>query len=429
MKHFKNINSLSELKKEYRKLALANHPDKGGNTETMQEINVEFDVLFKIWQNVPESVETGEKKETAQDFRRKFYTEYGWEGSRYDSRLSTKDIAARVREYAKMKWPQYKFSVRTEYYSGGSAIHLKLVSGPEKAFKEGSTKTYISTMQNVRGFEKELTEIAFNVMNDVCDFMQSYNYDDSDGMIDYFNTNFYSHVYIGSWDKPYEVKSVKPARIKERENVTKREDTPGNIEIIDYSDKAIAVFGDTVEIKDTLKSMGGRFNRSLTHEGKKRAGWVFPKGKRGELESILNDSDTLILDDSISNEYDSISNEYKGFKLGEVVYDQLGKIGVILAFFPGDTVRIDSNGCCDIDDIRKCPAGIAKKALNDRRVQMSPAAFMAFCSCIQKRINEKSIPEARKYAKDVLKQNMLKVDQLKYIAILLSEYEYRTGAA
>ena len=51
MTYFKNINSLAELKKEYRHLALENHPDKGGNTEMMQQINVEFERLHEIWKN------------------------------------------------------------------------------------------------------------------------------------------------------------------------------------------------------------------------------------------------------------------------------------------------------------------------------------------------------------------------------------------
>lgn len=51
MTYFKNIHSLAELKKEYRRLALENHPDKGGSTEVMQQINVEFERLHEIWKD------------------------------------------------------------------------------------------------------------------------------------------------------------------------------------------------------------------------------------------------------------------------------------------------------------------------------------------------------------------------------------------
>lgn len=48
MKYFKNINTLEELKKAYRRLAMENHPDVGGDTETMKAINAEHDELFEI---------------------------------------------------------------------------------------------------------------------------------------------------------------------------------------------------------------------------------------------------------------------------------------------------------------------------------------------------------------------------------------------
>ena len=59
-------------------------------------------------------------------------------------------------------------------------------------------------------------------------------------------------------------------------------------EIVDYSEKAIALFGDTKAIKDTLKNLGGRFNPRLTHNDEKQAGWIFSKAKRTELEKVLN---------------------------------------------------------------------------------------------------------------------------------------------
>lgn len=48
MKYFKNIKTLEELKKAYRRLAMENHPDVGGDTETMKAINAEHDELFEI---------------------------------------------------------------------------------------------------------------------------------------------------------------------------------------------------------------------------------------------------------------------------------------------------------------------------------------------------------------------------------------------
>lgn len=58
----------------------------------------------------------------------------------------------------------------------------------------------------------------------------------------------------------------------------------GKIEIVDYSEKAIAVIGDTKPIKETLKKLGGRFNFRLTCG----AGWIFPKTKLEEVEKTLS---------------------------------------------------------------------------------------------------------------------------------------------
>ena len=61
----------------------------------------------------------------------------------------------------------------------------------------------------------------------------------------------------------------------------------GDFIIVDYSEKAIAVFGDTRPIKDRLLAIGGRFNTRLTHNDIKTAGWVFPKSKEQELRILL----------------------------------------------------------------------------------------------------------------------------------------------
>ena len=51
MKHFSAVASLDDLKRQYKKLAFKNHPDRGGNTETMQEINNEYEMLLNRFIN------------------------------------------------------------------------------------------------------------------------------------------------------------------------------------------------------------------------------------------------------------------------------------------------------------------------------------------------------------------------------------------
>lgn len=47
-KFFNNINSLEELRKEYKRLLKLHHPDNGGTKEASQQINNEYEALFKI---------------------------------------------------------------------------------------------------------------------------------------------------------------------------------------------------------------------------------------------------------------------------------------------------------------------------------------------------------------------------------------------
>jgi hypothetical protein len=66
------------------------------------------------------------------------------------------------------------------------------------------------------------------------------------------------------------------------------EPVTGDYTIVDYSEKAIAIFGDTKAIKDQLSAMGGRFNMYLTLNGKKCAGWIFQKSKEDDLRRLVN---------------------------------------------------------------------------------------------------------------------------------------------
>lgn len=260
MKYFKNVNSYNELKNAYRELLKANHLDNGGDVEVMQAINVEYEALFPIWKNKQEK-ESGEAiNETAAETRRKFYTQFGWEGSRYDCDLSLKEIAKIVRAYVKEKYPTYKFSVRTHYASMCQELAVVLKESPIEIYKaaeeaseeeelafvkkaernnlwhlnswsrEDFEKEYKKITEEHGDFYKIMNEVTKAVVDDVDAFVNSYNYDDCDGMIDYFDVNFY---YFGCCENNgVNVKIVsKTARIKNKKSESKaeKESTSENI--------------------------------------------------------------------------------------------------------------------------------------------------------------------------------------------------------
>lgn len=59
MAYFKNVNTLEELRKQYKELLKQYHPDNAnGSTEATQEINTEYDRLFKVLKDKHESKQT-----------------------------------------------------------------------------------------------------------------------------------------------------------------------------------------------------------------------------------------------------------------------------------------------------------------------------------------------------------------------------------
>jgi len=84
------------------------------------------------------------------------------------------------------------------------------------------------------------------------------------------------------------IQSSKNWKYKFEEGWKPKSEGVGGFKIVNYSDKSVAVFGDTKPIKDQLKHMGGRFNPFLVNPdtGQKEAGWVFPVSKLAELKSL-----------------------------------------------------------------------------------------------------------------------------------------------
>lgn len=233
-----------------------------------------------------------------------FYTANGWVGSNYDSKLSTKEIAAKVRAFAKKNFPGFKFSVRSEWSMYTDSMYIELKEGTCIPFVEGSRSAergYMSTMSTVKGWEDELTPEMFKVLDAVTTYASSFRYDDSDGMQDYFDTNFYLKIKVSDEYKVVEPKakksSVKAEKVEEAKEVEAV--TVEGLEIVDYSEKAVAVFGDTKAIKEHLKELGGRFNPSLNYNGEKRAGWIFSKKQADKVKELITPTELPALPEEI----------------------------------------------------------------------------------------------------------------------------------
>jgi len=73
MKWFKDISSLEELRKAYKKLVIKYHPDNGGSEEVIKEINAEYDIIFK---QMKDGFEHSESYSNATDRQKQ---NYDWE--------------------------------------------------------------------------------------------------------------------------------------------------------------------------------------------------------------------------------------------------------------------------------------------------------------------------------------------------------------
>ena len=78
-----------------------------------------------------------------------------------------------------------------------------------------------------------------------------------------------------------------PQRETEAQPTTSADLSTLNLEIVEYSEKAIAVFGDTKPIKDVLKGLNDLFRANLTYNGERRAGWIYSRKQEQKVREAL----------------------------------------------------------------------------------------------------------------------------------------------
>ena len=85
---------------------------------------------------------------------------------------------------------------------------------------------------------------------------------------------------------------VKRASAKTKPTATSTTTAPtvssADLQIVDYSDKAIVLTGDTKPLKDQIKALGGKFgSRFDTSKVPSGIGWLFPKTKLAQVEDFV----------------------------------------------------------------------------------------------------------------------------------------------
>lgn len=118
--------------------------------------------------------------------------------------LNFKEIAKLIRTDLKNTFGKdIKFSVQTEYYSGGRSLNVKI--------KE-TIRNYLNPLNIKFPNERHLiyTDEGNELIEQIENIINKYNYDNSDSMTDYFDVRFYSHVWFDcdlkeKWEKEYEL--------------------------------------------------------------------------------------------------------------------------------------------------------------------------------------------------------------------------------
>ena len=168
-------------------------------------------------------------------------------------------VAKHIRQDLASAFPGQKFSVRKADYS---TINIEWKDGPTKEEVEQIAGKHERTCVRDRWNDDlwDHNDTAFTSVFGGVDYLF------------YYRETAPENRGISLYTKP-EPKQSKTETIEAK-----------GVQIIDYSEKAIAIVGETKAIKETLKTLGGRFNRHLSCG----AGWIFSKAKEATLREALN---------------------------------------------------------------------------------------------------------------------------------------------
>jgi len=224
--------------------------------------------------------------------------------------------AAAIKAELKKSFPSIKFAVKSSNFSSGNSVHIEWTDGPtddqisvlvgkyqygrfnsmDDLYEYTNSRTDIPQakyVQTRREISDDVNKVVFTQLRGM------FSEDTTDNEINRIKyqiiqkspipagatvTGLHSIKSGGLLEDVYRLTIVEAETSEVAPIYEKVETEPGEISIVDYSEKAIAVIGDTKPIKDQLKELGGRFNFRLTCG----AGWVFPKSKLTDVQNLLS---------------------------------------------------------------------------------------------------------------------------------------------
>ena len=145
--------------------------------------------------------------------------------------MDIKTIAKEVRKQLKAEFPEHKYSVTIDRFSGGQSLDVHLMAGPDNPFDgdvmhqsryDGDTCSpqggnaqlnhhYITQNNFTDKWVSNgiiLTEPAAKMLIRVVEIANKRNWNRSDCQVDYFDVNFWFHIGIGKWNKDYQITGV-----------------------------------------------------------------------------------------------------------------------------------------------------------------------------------------------------------------------------
>lgn len=123
------------------------------------------------------------------------------------------DIAKEVRKELKEAFPECKFSVTIQRFAGGRSMSVSLMEAPENPLLDGEDYAQIND-RHIRydDFEEcwksngyRLTGTGAQLLSQAVKIANRRNWDNSDTMIDYFDVNYYFHLEVGKWNRPFQI--------------------------------------------------------------------------------------------------------------------------------------------------------------------------------------------------------------------------------